>query len=256
MICPKCGKEMNNIICSYCNFNLENGFVTASRIDQRLDEINRFMKECISNNTVKYTKPLTQIMTFEDVFTITGQGIVVVGKILEGTIHLGDKVDVLFSDDRRVSTVVTRIEMYKKQLQSAMKGDSVGLFLRGVKKEELKGAIYIINAEAKAFTKSFIVSLRCNKKEEGGKGVPIFDYYKPLFQFPTGEERGMIEFNPENDVRDFTKRPTEDVMIVPGASRIVHVNLDHSLVLFPGMDYKITEGNSLVVGSGTIVELK
>ena len=81
-------------------------------------------------------------MSFEDIFTITGQGTVVVGKILEGTIHLEDKVDVLFSDDRRVSTVVTRIEMYKKQLQSAMKGDSIGLFLRGVKKEELKGAIY------------------------------------------------------------------------------------------------------------------
>ena len=116
--------------------------------------------------------------------------------------------------------------------------------------------LYIINAEAKAFTKSFVASLRCNKKEEGGKGVPIFDYYKPLFQFPTEDERGMIEFNPENDVRDFTKRPTEDVMIVPCTSRIVHVSLDHPLVLCSGMGFEIMDGNLVVVGKGNIMDIK
>ncbi|MBE4704109.1 elongation factor Tu [Spiroplasma platyhelix] len=191
-------------------------------------------------------KPL--LLAIEDVFSISGRGTVVTGRIERGRIKTGEEVEIIGLDKQTIKTIVTGVEMFKKILPQAQAGDNVGLLLRGVKREDVeRGQIVVAPGSVKSY-KDFKATIYVLKKEEGGRHTPFFANYRPQFYFRTtdvtGEVHGITDMDDKNKVE----------MVQPGDTVTIDVKLLKNVALEDGTEFSIREGGK-TVGAGTVTKI-
>ena len=194
------------------------------------------------NTNLTYDKDGAFLMSVEDVFTITGRGTVVTGKIERGTIKLNDKVQIIGLDHEIITTTVTGIEMSRKLLDYAEAGDNVGLLLKDVSREDVeRGQVIAKPNSIKAATK-FDADVYVLTKGEGGRHTPFFNNYRPQFYFKTTDITGVITL--PNDVE----------MVMPGDNAKMTVELISNVAMEVGTEFSIREGGR-TVGKGTVTKV-
>ncbi len=183
------------------------------------------------------------LMPIEDVFSITGRGTVVTGRIEAGTVHVNDPAEIIgLSHDKPKTTVVTGVEMFRKLLDQGEAGDNVGLLLRGIDKKEVKrGEVIAKPGSIKAHDK-FVGQIYVLKKEEGGRHTPFHNKYRPQFFSRTLDVSGEISL-------------TEGVeMVMPGDNVEINVQLITPVALNEGLSFAIREGGR-TVGAGQVIKI-
>ena len=181
------------------------------------------------------------LMPIEDVFTITGRGTVVTGRVERGQLKLNDEVEIVGLKPTKKS-VVTGIEMFRKQLDYAESGDNAGVLLRGIAREEVeRGQVLAKPGTVTPHTK-FKAQVYVLSKEEGGRHTPFFSNYRPQFYFRTTDVTGVIEL------------PEGTEMVMPGDNVNIHVELIAPIAIENGTKFSIREGGR-TVGSGNISEI-
>ena len=181
------------------------------------------------------------LMPIEDVFTITGRGTVVTGRVERGTLKLNDEVEIVGIKPTKKS-VVTGIEMFHKQLDEAMAGDNAGILLRGVTRDEVeRGQVLAKPGSVTPHTK-FKAQVYVLSKEEGGRHTPFFSNYRPQFYFRTTDVTGVIEL------------PAGVEMVMPGDNVEMTVELIAPIAIENGTKFSIREGGR-TVGAGNVSEI-
>jgi elongation factor Tu len=146
------------------------------------------------------------LMPVEDVFSITGRGTVVTGRIERGTIHTGETVDIIGIKEKAQSTTVTGVEMFRKILDDGQAGDNVGLLLRGIKREEVERGQVVIKPGTNTPHTEFEGQVYILSKDEGGRHTPFFNNYRPQFYFRTTDVTGVV-YLPEKHRDGHAGRP-------------------------------------------------
>jgi elongation factor Tu len=178
------------------------------------------------------------LMPIEDVFTITGRGTVVTGRIERGQVHVGDEVEIIGLGDTR-KTTVTGLEMFKKQLESGMAGDNAGALLRGIDKASVqRGQVLAKPGSIKAHS-NFKANVYVLRQDEGGRHTPFFSNYRPQFYVRTTDVTGTI------------KLPEGVEMVMPGDNIVMDVELINPVAIEAGMRFAIREGGR-TVGAGVV----
>ena len=181
------------------------------------------------------------LMPIEDVFTITGRGTVVTGRVERGRLNLNDEVEIVGLKDTR-KTVVTGIEMFRKSLDYAEAGDNAGVLLRGINRDDVeRGQVLAKPGTVTPHTK-FKAQVYVLSKEEGGRHTPFFSNYRPQFYFRTTDVTGVIEL------------PEGVEMVMPGDNVEMTVELIAPIAIENGTKFSIREGGR-TVGSGNISEV-
>lgn len=181
------------------------------------------------------------MMPIEDVFTITGRGTVVTGRVDRGTIKVNDPVEIIGIRPTK-PTVVTGVEMFRKLLDFAQAGDNVGLLLRGVSREEVQRGQVVAKPKSVTPHTKFTAQVYVLSKEEGGRHTAFFSNYRPQFYFRTTDITGVIEL--EEGVE----------MVMPGDNTTMTVELIHPIALEQGTKFSIREGGH-TVGAGSVVSI-
>jgi len=178
------------------------------------------------------------LMSIEDIFSITGRGTVVTGRIERGIIRVGEEVEIIgLSYDVR-KTVVTGVEMFRKLLDEGVAGDNVGCLLRGVGKDEVKRGQVSITPH-----KKFKANIYVLKKEEGGRHTPFTKGYRPQFYIRTADVTGELVDLPEGVE-----------MVIPGDNVVMTVELIYPVAIEKGMRFAVREGGR-TVGAGVVSEI-
>lgn len=182
------------------------------------------------------------LMPIEDIFSITGRGTVVTGKVERGKVKVGDEVEIVGLTDEIKKTVVTGVEMFRKQLDEAIAGDNIGILLRGVDKDEVeRGQVVAAPGSIKPHT-HFKAQVYVLKKEEGGRHTPFFSGYKPQFYFRTTDVTGEIRL------------PEGVQMVMPGDNIEMEIKLIKPVALEEGLRFAIREGGR-TVGAGVVTKI-
>lgn len=181
------------------------------------------------------------LMAVEDVFTITGRGTVATGRVERGTLKLNEEVEIVGIKPTK-KTVVTGIEMFRKNLDAAMAGDNAGLLLRGVAKEDIERGQVLAKPGTIIPHKKFEAAVYALKKEEGGRHTPFFKNYKPQFYFRTTDVTGGIEL------------PAGTEMVTPGDNVNLTVDLIYPVAIEEGTKFSIREGGR-TVGAGSVTKV-
>ena len=180
-------------------------------------------------------------MPIEDVFSITGRGTVVTGRIEQGIVNTGDEVEIV-GIKATEKTVVTGVEMFRKILDEGRAGENVGALLRGTKREEVeRGQVLCKPGSITPHTK-FKAEVYILKKEEGGRHTPFFTGYRPQFYFRT------------TDVTGTANLPEGTEMVMPGDNVAMDIELIQPIAMDAGLRFAIREGGR-TVGSGVVTEI-
>jgi elongation factor Tu len=182
------------------------------------------------------------LMPIEDIFSITGRGTVVTGRIEAGTIHVGDPVELVGFGDEPRSTTVTGVEMFRKLLDQGEAGDNVGLLLRGIDKKEVKRGEVVAKPGSITPHTVFKAQIYVLKKEEGGRHTPFHNHYRPQFYIRTLDVTGEISL------------PEGTEMVMPGDNLEITVKLICPVACSEGLRFAIREGGR-TVGSGQITKI-
>jgi elongation factor Tu len=181
------------------------------------------------------------IMPIEDVFSITGRGTVVTGRIEGGKVHVGDTIEIVGLADT-TSTTVTGVEMFRKLLDEGMAGDNVGVLLRGTKKEDVeRGQVLAAPGSITPHT-DFEAQVYVLSKEEGGRHTPFFNNYRPQFYFRTTDVTGAVTL------------PDGVEMVMPGDNTEMNVELIQPIAMDEGLKFAIREGGR-TVGAGRVTKI-
>ncbi len=181
------------------------------------------------------------LMSIEDVFTITGRGTVVTGRVERGKLQLNDEVEIVGLKDTK-KTVVTGIEMFRKQLDYAEAGDNAGVLLRGISREEVERGQVLAKPGSVHPHKKFTAQVYVLSKEEGGRHTPFFTNYRPQFYFRTTDVTGVITL------------PDNVEMVMPGDDVSMTVELIAPIAVEKGTQFSIREGGR-TVGAGVVSEI-
>ncbi len=181
------------------------------------------------------------LMPVEDVFTITGRGTVVTGRVERGQLKLNDEVEIVGLKETR-KTVVTGIEMFRKSLDYAESGDNAGVLLRGIAREDVERGQVLAKPGSVTPHKKFKAQVYVLSKEEGGRHTPFFSNYRPQFYFRTTDVTGVIEL------------PEGVEMVMPGDNVEMTVELIAPIAIENGTKFSIREGGR-TVGSGNISDI-
>ena len=184
------------------------------------------------------------LMPVEDVFTITGRGTVATGRVERGTLHLNEELEILGVKEDVQKTVVTGIEMFRKQLDEAMAGDNIGALLRGVNRDQIVRGQVLAKPGTVTCHKKFTAQVYVLTKDEGGRHTPFFNNYRPQFYFRTTDVTGVCEL------------PAGTEMCMPGDNVEMTIELIHPIDMEQGLTFAIREGGR-TVGSGrfaTVIE--
>ena len=181
------------------------------------------------------------LMSIEDVFTISGRGTVVTGRVERGQLHLNDEVEIVGLKPTK-KTVVTGIEMFRKSLDVAMAGDNAGALLRGINRDEVERGQVLAKPGSVTPHKKFKASVYVLSKEEGGRHTPFFSNYRPQFYFRTTDVTGVIEL------------PAGVEMVMPGDNVDMTVELIAPVALEQGTKFSIREGGR-TVGAGSVTDI-
>ena len=182
------------------------------------------------------------LMPIEDIFSITGRGTVVTGRIEKGTIHVNDPVELVGFGDGPRSTVVTGVEMFRKLLDQGEAGDNVGLLLRGIDKKEVKRGEVVAKPGSITPHKHFKAQIYVLKKEEGGRHTPFHNKYRPQFFIRTLDVTGEITL------------PEGVEMVMPGDNVEIDVQLITAVALNENLRFAIREGGR-TVGAGQVTKI-
>ncbi|MDD3452813.1 MAG: elongation factor Tu [Bacilli bacterium] len=205
----------------------------------KIDELMASVDTWIETPARDVEKPF--LMPIEDVFTITGRGTVVTGRVERGALKLNDEVEIVGIKDTKKS-VVTGIEMFRKQLDFAESGDNAGILLRGVSREDVERGQVLAKPGTVTPHKKFKAEVYVLSKEEGGRHTPFFTNYRPQFYFRTTDVTGVIEL------------PEGVEMVMPGDNISMSVELIAPIALEQGTKFSIREGGR-TVGSGVVAEV-
>ena len=181
------------------------------------------------------------IMPIEDVFSISGRGTVVTGRIERGEVNVGDEIEIVGIKDT-AKTTCTGVEMFRKLLDSGQAGDNVGVLLRGTKREEVeRGQVLCLPGSITPHTK-FECEIYVLSKDEGGRHTPFFANYRPQFYFRTTDVTGAIEL------------PKDVEMVMPGDNVKIKVELITPIAMEEGLKFAIREGGK-TVGAGVVAKI-
>jgi len=205
----------------------------------KIDELMAAVDEWIPTPARDTEKPF--LMSIEDVFTITGRGTVVTGRVERGQLKLNDEVEIVGIKDTQ-KTVVTGIEMFRKQLDFAEAGDNAGVLLRGISREQVERGQVLAKPGSVTPHSKFKAEVYVLSKEEGGRHTPFFANYRPQFYFRTTDVTGVIEL------------PSGVEMVMPGDNVSIDVELIHPIALEKGTKFSIREGGR-TVGAGVVSEI-
>jgi elongation factor Tu len=183
------------------------------------------------------------LMPIEDVFTITGRGTVVTGRIEQGQIKSGDEIEIVGIHEKTEKTVVTGLEMFNKTLDFAQAGDNAGALLRGTKREEVERGQVLAKPGSITPHTQFKAEVYVLSKDEGGRHTPFFNGYRPQFYFRTTDVTGAI------------KLPEGQEMVMPGDNTNMEIDLGQPIAMDQGLRFAVREGGR-TVGAGVVTEVQ
>ena len=214
---------------------LEGDPAWTAKIDELMDAVDEWIPTPERDND----KPF--LMSIEDVFTITGRGTVVTGRVERGMLKLNDEVEIVGLKPTK-KTVVTGIEMFRKQLDFAEAGDNAGVLLRGISREDVERGQVLAKPGSVHPHKKFKAQVYVLSKEEGGRHTPFFTNYRPQFYFRTTDVTGVITL------------PEGVEMVMPGDNVTMTVELIAPIAVENGTKFSIREGGR-TVGAGSVSEI-
>ncbi|MFG2793329.1 elongation factor Tu [Streptomyces sp. NPDC048419] len=182
------------------------------------------------------------LMPIEDVFTITGRGTVVTGRIERGVLHVNHEVEIIGIHEQKTKTTVTGIEMFRKLLDEGRAGENVGLLLRGIKREDVERGQVVIKPGTVTPHTEFEGQAYILSKDEGGRHTPFFENYRPQFYFRTTDVTGVVTL------------PKGTEMVMPGDNTSMHVQLIQPIAMEEGLKFAIREGGR-TVGAGQVTKI-
>ena len=183
----------------------------------------------------------TFLMPVEDVFSISGRGTVVTGRVERGIIKVGEEIEIVGIVDT-VKTTCTGVEMFRKLLDQGQAGDNVGVLLRGTKREDVQRGQVLAKPGSITPHKKFSGEIYVLSKDEGGRHTPFFNNYRPQFYFRTTDVTGAIEL------------PADKEMVMPGDNVTITVNLISPIAMEEGLRFAIREGGR-TVGAGVVSKI-
>jgi len=201
-----------------------------------IDAIDEYIPEPVRDMDKPFLLPV------EDVFTISGRGTVVTGRVERGILKVGEDVEVVGFNDRPIKTVCTGLEMFRKTLDIAQPGDNVGILLRGVARDEVERGMVVAKPGTITPHTKFKAEVYVLTKEEGGRHTPFFNGYRPQFYLRTCDVTGTI------------KLPAGVEMVMPGDNVNMEVELITPVALEPELRFAIREGGR-TVGAGVVTEI-
>ncbi len=182
------------------------------------------------------------LMPIEDVFTITGRGTVVTGRIEQGQIEVGKEIEIVGIKDKVEKTTVTGLEMFLKVLDFAQAGDNAGVLLRGIKREEVERGQVLAKPGSITPHTHFKAEVYVLSKDEGGRHTPFFNGYRPQFYFRTTDVTGSI------------KLPDGQEMVMPGDNTQMEIEMGQPIAMDAGLRFAVREGGR-TVGAGVVTEI-
>ena len=182
------------------------------------------------------------LMPIEDVFTITGRGTVVTGRIERGILKVNEEVEIVGIHDKTAKTTVTGIEMFRKLLDEGRAGENVGLLLRGIKREEVERGQVVCKPGSTTPHTEFEANVYILGKDEGGRHTPFYDNYRPQFYFRTTDVTGVVHL------------PEGTEMVMPGDNTEMKVDLIQPIAMEDGLKFAIREGGR-TVGAGRVTKI-
>jgi elongation factor Tu len=182
------------------------------------------------------------LMPVEDVFTITGRGTVATGRVEQGTIKVGEQVEIVGIRPKIQTTVVTGVEMFRKLLDQGQAGDNIGVLLRGTKREEIERGQVLAKPGSITPHTEFTAQVYVLSKEEGGRHTPFFNNYRPQFYFRTTDVTGEVQL------------PEGTEMAMPGDNTEMIVKLINPIAMTEGLRFAIREGGR-TVGAGRVIKI-
>ena len=182
------------------------------------------------------------LMPIEDVFTITGRGTVVTGRIERGIVKVNETVDIVGIRPDKQTTTVTGVEMFRKLLDEGQAGENVGLLLRGTKREDVERGQVVVKPGSITPHTEFEAQVYILSKDEGGRHTPFFDNYRPQFYFRTTDVTGVVRL------------PEGTEMVMPGDNTEMKVELIQPIAMDEGLRFAIREG-SRTVGAGRVIKI-
>ena len=204
--------------------------------EKQIDALMEAVDKSVPQPARELDKPF--LMPIEDIFSIQGRGTVVTGRIERGKVKVGEEVEIVgFRDTRK--TVVTGVEMFKKQLDEGMAGDNAGLLLRGIAKEDVERGMVLAKGGSITPHTKFKAEVYILTKEEGGRHTPFFKGYRPQFYLRTTDVTGVAEL------------PAGTEMVMPGDNVSLVIELITPVAMEKGLRFAIREGGH-TVGAGTI----
>ena len=205
----------------------------------KVEELMASVDEYIPTPERETDKPF--LMPIEDVFTITGRGTVVTGRVERGQVRVGDSVEIIGIKDTQTS-VVTGVEMFRKLLDYAESGDNVGILLRGISREQVQRGQVLAKPKSVTPHTKFTAQVYVLSKDEGGRHTPFFSNYRPQFYFRTTDVTGIITLAAGTE------------MVMPGDNTTMTVELIHPIAMEQGTKFSIREGGR-TVGAGSVVDI-
>ncbi|MFZ2012256.1 MAG: elongation factor Tu [Nocardioides sp.] len=182
------------------------------------------------------------LMPVEDVFTITGRGTVITGRIERGIVKVGEEVEIIGIREGSQKSTVTGVEMFRKLLDEGQAGENVGLLLRGTKREDVERGMVVIKPGTTTPHTNFDASVYILSKEEGGRHTPFFNNYRPQFYFRTTDVTGVVTL------------PEGTEMVMPGDNTEMAVELIQPIAMEEGLRFAIREGGR-TVGAGRVTKI-
>ena len=179
------------------------------------------------------------LMPIEDIFTITGRGTVATGRVERGVLHVNEEVEIVGIKEEVKKTVVTGIEMFRKQLDEAQAGDNIGALLRGINRDQIVRGQVLAKPGTVTCHRKFTAQVYVLTKDEGGRHTPFFNNYRPQFYFRTTDVTGVCNL------------PAGTEMCMPGDNIEMTIELIHPVAMEQGLTFAIREGGR-TVGSGRV----
>ncbi len=207
--------------------------------EKTVDNLMKAVDEYIPTPEREIDKPF--LMPVEDVFSISGRGTVVTGRVERGQVKVGEEMEIIGIRDTQTK-VVTGVEMFRKLLDSGQAGDNVGLLMRGLDKEEVERGQVVAKPKSINPHTKFKAEVYVLKKSEGGRHTPFFNGYRPQFYFRTTDVTGVANL------------PEGTEMVMPGDNVTIDVELIHPIAMEKGLRFAIREG-SRTIGAGTVADI-
>ena len=205
-------------------------------VEELMDAVDESIPDPVRETDLPFLMPV------EDVFTITGRGTVVTGRVERGVINVNEEVEIVGIKPASTKTTVTGVEMFRKLLDQGQAGDNVGLLLRGVKREDVERGQVVIKPGTTTPHTEFEGQVYILSKDEGGRHTPFFNNYRPQFYFRTTDVTGVVTL------------PEGTEMVMPGDNTVISVKLIQPVAMDEGLRFAIREGGR-TVGAGRVTKI-